>query len=1856
MTDHVLAGPPAGWPALPPIGRPIDNVRAYVLDERLRLVPMGARGELFLGGVAPGRGYLGRSDLTDERFLPDPFVAEPAAGAGERARMYRTGDLARWSPAGALEFLGRADLQVKIRGFRVELGEIEVALLEHASVKDAAVVAHDDAPGQRRLVAYVVPGAGALTAGGLREALRARLPEYMIPAVFVVLDTLPLTASGKVNRRALPPPDAGAPGALGASAGGPRAAPRGPVEEALAGIYAEVLRIPLESVGAHDDFFELGGHSLLATQVASRLRASFAVDLPLRALFEAPTVAELGARIEATLRAGRGTDAPPLTREALALALASSATEPPLSFAQERIWLIDQLDPGSASYAIPVALRLRGALDRGAIERALASIAARHEVLRTTFGAVDGRPVAVVHPSVDVPLPVDPLAGEGALRHAIAAEVRRPFDLATGPLLRARLFRFAEDDHALVVTLHHIVADGWSLGVLARALQAFSRASVTGEAPALPELPIQYASYARWQRGWLRGEALDRQLAYWRGELAGAPHALDLPADRPRPPVQTHAGDRRLRVLPPELLAELRSLSRREGVTLFMTLLAALGALLHRLTGQDDVLVGVPVAGRTHAETEALIGLFINTLVMRVRLAGEPSFHDLLGRVRETSLGGYAHQDLPFERLVQEIVPERDLGRSPLFQVLFVLHNTPGQPFSLPGLEVEPTGTEVLAANFDLSLAMREVPEGLVVSAVYNTDLFDGATVDRLLDGLARLLRGACAPETKVRELPLLGGDDLRQLAAWNDTAVPYADGACLHDLFERQVERTPDAVAVSFAGSEITYRELDARANRLAHALVRRGVGPERLVGVCMDRSIELLVAIYGVLKAGGAYVPIDPEYPKDRLAYMLADARPAVILTQAHLAGVLPEHPAVLRVDADGEALSGEPAYPPPRGALGPDHLAYVIYTSGSTGRPKGAMNAHRGIVNRIRWGQETFRLTPADRLAQKTPFTFDVSVPELFWPLAVGARLVVAEPGGHKDPAYLARLLEERAVTCVHFVPSMLSAFLDVPDLAARCRALTRVFCSGEALLPAHVDALLARIDVEVHDLYGPTEAAVEVIYHRCLAGEPLVPIGRPIANVRAHVLDRHLAPVPVGVRGELYLGGVQVGRGYLGRPDLTAERFLPDPFDAASGARMYRTGDLARRRPDGEIEFLGRADFQVKVRGYRIELGDIEAVLAAPPAVRDAAVVVREGAGGDRRLCAYVVQGDPPASLADLRRHLGDALPEYMVPASIVSLAAFPLTASGKLDRRALPAPDLPAAADDAGAPRGPIEETLAGIFADVLGLPPERVGARGDFFELGGHSLLATRAVSRIRAALGVELPLRALFEGPTVAQLASRVDAALSITGRARPPLGRVDRGGPIAASFGQERLWLLSRLDGSDPSYNVPFAFGLEGDLDAPALERALSEIVRRHEVLRTTFASADGRVVQIIHAPGAVRLPSTSLTALEAGERHAAILAEAAADARAPFDLELGPLVRARLFALGEREHVLLLTLHHVVADAWSLGVLNRELEALYAAFREGRPSPLPELPIQFADYAAWQRGWLQGDVLDQHLAYWRSALDGAPAAIDLPADRPRPPLPSHRGASHLVALPAGLAASFEALARREGATLFMAMLAAFDALLFRYTGQADLVVGAPVANRDHVDTEGLLGFFVNVLVLRARVDPGMSYLALLRHVREVCLGAYAHQDVPFERLVQDLHPARDPSRAPLFQVSLQVLNVPAEKVSLSGVRVRGGTVQNATAKLDLQLSVSARAGTLACAYEYATDLFDAATIERFARHLEALIRGVVADPAAPLAALPLLSVEERGTLLDAWSGAAVPPPPRAAPTRSSRTTRRARPARRR
>jgi len=1793
-----------------PIGRPLDNVEVYVLDAHMQPVPVGVPGELYIGGPGLAKGYLNLPDLTAERFLKNPF------SVNMNTHLYKTGDVVRYLRDGNLEYVGRADNQVKIRGYRIELGEIEALLEQYPQVYKAIVVAREDVAGVKRIVGYLVGDTSTLDIGEVKNFLKARLPEYMIPSNWLLLEDLPLTPNGKVDLQALPYPENTLMDARD------YIKPRNETEEVVAKIWGEMLNV--QSLGVFDNFFEIGGHSLLATQVISRIKVVFQRLVPLSTLFEYPELADFAAQIEKFQKVD---PLPPIMKV--------NREQPlELSFAQQRLWILDQLLQGSPVYNMPFAVRLQGYLDLEALEKSLDEIVRRHEVLRTIFAECKGAVVQLIQEPLSIPLQfidltqIDDSESEVKLMQQVKEEAERPFNLQKGPLIRFLLVAKSEQDYVLILNMHHIISDGWSTSILIRELAQLYESFTHNQESPLQNLSVQYADFAHWQRQYLQGGVLEQQLVYWKDKLGGELPILQLPTNRSRKSVQSHQGLTITFQLSEQLTENLKQLSANQGVTLFMTLMAAFQTQLYRYSGQEDICVGTPIAGRNHKETEHLIGFFVNTLVMRNDLSGKPTYLELLKRVRKTALDAYQHQDLPFERLVEELQPDRNMSQTPLFQAMFVLQNVPLESIELPGLSLSTVNLDSQVSKFDLTLMMMEQDKGMTCSFEFNRDLFDSATIFQMAEQFRNLLVAVTAtPELSICELPMLSKGERHQLLVeWNDTLTNYPRDLTVHDLFSRQAVQRPNQVAMVFQDQQLTYRELDERANQVANYLHHMGITAGSFVGLCMERSLEMVVGMLGILKAGATYVPLDPAYPADRLTFMMEDAKVRAILTQRHLFDRLPAEKMLIQVDADWPRITQESIAAPPV-QVKAEELAYVIYTSGSTGKPKGVCVPHRGIV-RLVCGNDYANLSSNEVFLQFSSISFDAATFEIWGSLLNGAKLVIF-PATLPSLAELAECLREQQITTLWLTAELFHQMVDehLDDL----KSVRQLLAGGDVLSPSHVKKVLKSLpNTKIINGYGPTESTTFTCCYGMTEIEQVgttVAIGRPIANTQVFVLDQYQQLVPVGVFGELYIGGDGLATGYLNLPELTADRFIPSPF--AEGERLYKTGDLARYLSDGRLEFGGRLDDQVKIRGFRIELGEIQVVLQQQKSVERAILVVHEEKPGDKRLVAYVNTADQSVTGESLKAAMQKELPNYMVPSAIVVLETFPLTPNGKVNRKMLPAPDFQAIhAKEHVAPLNPIEEVVASIWASILNV--EQVGIHDNFFDLGGHSLLATQVVSRLNAALQVQVTLRTLFEAPTVTQISEQIEQSRhEASGLTLTPILPVKGENSISLSFAQQRMWVVDRLLTDGSVYNMPYAMRLLGVLDVQALEKSLNYIIERHAALRTTFVEENGLPVQKIAQPSWMPLPVISVVE----DFEEAVKNSAELEGRHKFDLSQGPLVRISLFRKTEEESVLLLNMHHIIGDGWSMGILTRELVELYNTYSKGEEPSLPELPIQYSDYANWQREWLQGDVLERQLTYWKEQLEGDIPVLQLPFDRQRPPVQSYLGARETFVLTEELTSGLKALGQRRGSTLFMTLLAGFQTLLSRYTGQEDIAVGTPVAGRSRQETEGLIGCFINTLVMRTDLSGNPTFEELVDRVREVALSAYMHQDIPFELLVDELVTDRNMSHSPLFQVMFVLQNAPISGVESSQLTLRNLEFENEASKFDLTMEMSETAMGLVGSIEYNTDLFEAGTIRRLIGHFSMLLEQVVLQPERQILEVPLLEEEERHKLLSEWNDTMLP-----------------------
>ncbi len=2121
------------------IGRPLPDLQVWVLDAHHQQVSIGVPGQMYVGGAGVTCGYHQRPELTVEKFIEIEIF-------GKRQRVYKTGDLARWLPDGNLEYLGRIDNQVKLRGFRIELSEISVTLSQHEAVNEAVVALHnkEDNPS---LAAYVtlsmpideVPGI-------LRSWLKTRLPEYMLPASFTVLDKLPLTPNGKIDRKALPTPDL--------SIQAEQQFPRTETEHLLCNLWSQVLGIEVTSISSN--FFESGGHSLLATRLVSCIRSSFGIEMPLRVVFEQALLKDQAEWLD---KQQRGSELPPI----VPLSDSESAV---LSFAQQRLWFLAQLEGQNTTYNMPAALHLKGKINETALQNSLTVLIQRHDSLRSCFPIVDGEATIQLVDSYN-PLSITDLSDlaeadqQQQVTKLIADHAKTLFDLSTGPLLSLHLLKLNKYEQTLLFNMHHIISDGWSMGVLIREWSQIYNAYAQNQEPQLPELPIQYTDYAAWQRNWLQGEILEQQLGYWRKKLTGVPELLELHTDYPRPAVMRYKGKHIQSTLSQELTQGIKQLSCQHGVTLFMTLLSAFKVLLYRYSGQTDLVVGSPIANRTHNQSEDLIGYFVNTLVLRTQIKGDQTFPELLKLVRQTALEAYGHQDIPFEYLVEQMNPSRSLSHSQLFQVMFALQNTPEEELELSYLEVTFLKTENPTAKFDLTLSIVEQGGVCVCDWKYRTDLFHPETITRMTKHFQVLLEGIINnPEQTIYQLPLITCAEQEQLLAWNQTETDYSKDQTIIDLFQCQVDKNPENIAVVFEGDALSYGALNKSANQLAHYLMTLGVGAETIVGICMERSLEMVIGLLGILKAGGAYVPLDPDYPLIRLQFMLEDSKVKVLLSQSHLLERLPiSIENVVCLDRELKSIATYSEENPMRQG-GTENLAYVIYTSGSTGMPKGCQVTHSNVTRLFAATEAWYNFNNHDVWTMFHSYAFDFSVWEIWGALLYGCKLIVVPYYTSRSSSVFYQLLIEQGVTILNQTPSAFKQLINVDNQPDEL-SLRIVIFGGEALDTSTLQQWFARHadnNPKLVNMYGITETTVHNTYFPIIKDQNHSNslIGRPIPDVQVWVVDAVHQPVPIGVPGEMLVGGAGVARGYLNRIKLTAENFIEIEI-FGKRQRVYKTGDLARWLPDGNLEYLGRLDQQVKVRGFRIELGEIETALNQHDAVEETVVVFLDQESNDR-LVAYVVLTMPVDDVAGvLRTWLKARLPEYMLPASFTVLEQLPLTPNGKIDHKALPLPGVVRTTKFI-APQTGIEKLIANIWQEILGI--DRIGIHDDFFAMGGHSLSGMRFINKLNDKTREIFYIYALFEASTIAkfgdylkihypQLAEKMDDSYSCpksrekvsleklvqfrkllpelsfnnssssdknspavfilapprsgttllrsilgghpglfappemellgfnnlkerysrcmerdsfwlqgTIRAlmeiencdveeakmqmrsyeendldikqfynvlqtavgdkllvdktpfyaldinilrqgeeyfdnavyihllRHPYGmihsfesarleqiisshpyafplagsgsssqlaeflwlqchqniikfletipasrhytlkfedlvkhpqpnieklcefldipfdsnmllpyqdkkqrmtdglhavgkmlgdikfhshqqidatvaeewktsykenflgdftwslaeqlgyqrelrwmnipRIADEKSLTLSFAQQRLWFLAQLENQSITYNIPAAIHIEGELNETVLQNCLTALIQRHESLRLCFPVVDGEAtVQInkVYNPFKV----TDLSDLAEKEQQQKVTKLISDHSQTLFNLNSGPLLSLQLLKLSKQEQILLFNMHHIISDGWSVGVLIRELSHLYNAYARNHEPQLPKLSIQYTDYAAWQRNWLQGEILEQQLTYWIEKLTGVTELLELPTDYPRPAVMRYQGKHLQSTLSLKLTHGIKQLSRQHGVTDFMALLAAFKVLLSRYSSQTDIAVGSPIANRTQHQTENLIGFFVNTLVLRTELNEKQTFTELLKKVRQTALEAYSNQDIPFEYLVEQINPSRSLSHSPLFQVMFVLQNTPQETLDFTGLKMSMMKPENTTTKFDLTLSVSEQSDQFVCYWEYNTDLFRPDTVTRMAEHFQVLLEWIVKNPEQTLMQFSLLTETDQQQLL-AWN----------------------------
>ncbi|MFN6487003.1 MULTISPECIES: non-ribosomal peptide synthetase [unclassified Nostoc] len=1814
------------------IGKAIANTQIYILDQDQQPVPIGTPGELYIGGDGLARGYLNRPELTKERFIANRF--QRSRGAGEQGsrgekkdqssnleRLYKTGDLARFLPDGNIEFLGRVDHQVKIRGFRIELGEIEALLSQHPDVQQAVVIAREDIPGDKRLVAYIVPNQKLdVSVTILKRFLQEKLPNYMVPAVFVILDSLPLTPNGKVDRQNLPACDRTRPDLEETFV-----APRNFTEETLFSIWTNLLG--LEQIGIDDNFFNLGGHSLIAAQMLSRIRESFQVELFFHHIFANPTIAGLAGLIEQHSQLKHQLQRPamqPISREGYL----------PASFAQERVYFIQEVAPESTAYQAQVTLRFTGKLDVAALEQCLSEIVRRHEIFRTTFPARDGRLFQVIHPASPLKLTVVDLQTfpeseqEAESQRLFDAEVQKPFYLDQLPLVRWLLLKLSDQDHLLIHIEHHMVHDGWSFNnVFLNEFVELYQAFCLGNHSPLPELTFQFADYAHWQREWVKSQEAEAQLAYWQQKLSGSSPLLELPYDRPRPVEQTYNGAQVRVELPISLCESLRVLSRQEGITLFMATLATFLVMLRRYTGQDDLCVGTAVANRRMRETEKLIGMIVNNLVLRTDLSGNPTFRELLGRVRQVSLEAFANEDLPFDKVVEVLKPIRNLSYNPLFQVMFSFHDSPQPDLTLPDLNIK---TNVALSNkstkFDLDVVLipqRGGEKGITVIWEYNTDLFDAATIQQMAEQYQTLLEGIVAnPEQRVSQLPLITATQQQLLKSWNQTHREYAAKGCIHDLFAAQVELTPDAVAIEQEGQQLTYRELSDRANQLAHYLQSLGVKPETLVGICVECSLYKIVGLLAILKAGGAYIPLDPAYPKERLADILEDTQLGILLTQAKLQAKLPDYAGkTICLDADWEIIA-QNSTANPISEVQLHNLAYIIYTSGSTGKPKGVMIEHQSLTNFVMTATHEYGINASDKILQFASICFDTSVEEILPCLAVGATLVLrTEQMLHSSEEFW-RCCREWQLTVLDLPTAywhQLVAELSSED-SRISESLRMVIIGGEEAQLEKVKRWHSSIAHLSHppqlvNSYGPTEATVITTLNRLTPAAKFVSIGRPISNAQVYILDQYLQPVPIGVPGELHIGGAGLARGYWQRPELTAEKFIKN----SESDRLYKTGDLARFRADGNLEYLGRVDNQVKIRGFRIELGEIETVLRQHPQVFQAVVVAREDIPGQKRLVAYFVPKELQPTTDELRHFLKAKLPNYMVPSAFMLLEALPMTPNQKIDYRALPAPDLSRSVDNFVTPQTPTEEKLAAIWSEILRL--KQVGIHDNFFELGGDSILSIQVISRANQA-GIQIAPKQLFQYQTIAELAAVAGITRSVKAEQGLVIGSVALT-PIQHWFFEQKL--------SEPDYfNQSVLLEVPPDLQPEQLQQVVEKLLLHHDALRLRFVQEGENWQQFNYELGITNYELFSvinLSQLSAEEQQTAMKA-ADAELQASLNLSTGEIVRVVLFKLGNAQPGrLLIVIHHLVVDGISWRILLEDLATAYQQISRGEAIKLPSKTTSWQYWSDRLTEYAQSKAISDELNYWlsESSLKVTALPVDYhfdaqykPSDQENNTLASSNSVSlslteeHTRALLQDVPSAYNT---QINDVLLTALMQSFA----QWTGQRSLLVDLEGHGRENlfedVDLSRTVGWFTTLFPIHLQVEevdhPGEVLKLVKEQLRRIPnrgigygILRYLHKDDTIRAKFQDL---------PQAQVSFNYLGQFDQVLQASAVL---GLAEEFKAEQSLLnrrshlLGVSGfiRAGKLEMTWIYSEKIHKRDTIEHLAFGFMEALRTLIAHCQSP------------------------------------------------
>lgn len=1757
-----------------PIGGPIAHSTAYIVDAYGHLCPVGVPGELWVGGDGVGRGYINNLSLTSEKFIASPFI--------EGERIYRTGDLVTWLPDGSIDFIGRLDHQVKIRGFRIETGEIESRIQMHDSVKEAVVTVIDKGDGLKSLCAYVV-GAGNLDASGMKRYLLNDLPDYMVPVHWIFMDQLPLTPNGKVHLQALPEPEET--NALGDET---FTAPRNETEQKLADIWSAVLAIP--SIGVNDHFFELGGHSLTALKLVTEMKKQFQIQLPLSEIFQKPILAEMAARINRNEEA-----------EFVGIEPAPQAEFYPVSSAQKRLYVLNSMAGITTAYNMPFVLQIEGKLDVERLEQSFQLLISRHESLRTSFASLHGEPVQKVHENVSFAIAELESHPEEDIEKIVDRFVV-PFDLASAPLLRAGRSTLGEESCLLIIDIHHIAADGASIGIIVQEFcELYNSLGKKADAKlhaGQSAQRVQYKDFAVWQRNQSGSKEKQQQENYWLDQFAEEPPVLNWLTDYPRPQIQSFEGAFFSVNLDKELTLRLKQLANETGATLYMVMMAAYSILLSKYASQEDIVIGSPTMGRSHADVLQTVGMFVNTLALRVKPGGTKTFDQFLSEVKQTALQAFEHQDYPYEELIEKLGLRRDLSRNPLFDTVFTLQNLGIEELALDGLTVRSRSWDGRMSKFDLTLTVTENERGMSIEAEYASKLFKAGTIERLMTHYIEVLRSASASRhIKLEDIELLPLKERTLiLEQFNGPQKDFAISRTAYECFAEQAKRTPDRTAVVFKDRQVTYRELEEQTSRLAYVLVEKGVKPGGITAIMVDHSVEMIAAVLAVLQTGAAYLPIDHEYPADRITYILEDSKAGLLLTKNEL--VQSKELSVPWIDIEEALVSNrkihmQESFPTPKGSSA--DLAYVIYTSGSTGKPKGVMIEHRSLLNMTGWYQSYYGLTPEDKNTKYAGFGFDASVWEIFPSLLSGGELHIIPEEIRYDVWRLADYYNEQGIT-VSFLPTAVCEQFT----QFRNDSLRVLLTGGDKLKSYHPGSY------ELVNNYGPTENTIVTAAFKVDGEYDNIPIGSPIDNVRVYILNKKDKLLPIGIPGELCIAGDSLARGYMNRDDLTAEKFTADPFH--TGERMYRTGDLARWLPDGNLEYLGRMDEQVKIRGYRIELGEVENVLLKQEGIAEAIAAVVQNPKQETELCAYITTTQE-LSIRELRGRLGRELPEYMVPVHYVELNKIPLTSNGKVDRRALPQPDFASAADNYVPPRGASERKLAEIWSKILGTAS--IGAYSHFFELGGHSLKAAALAAHIKETFQIDFPLSSVFQHPVLEQMAAAVDA---LEQTSYSPITKVSEKEHYPVSSAQKRLLILNELVGAGTAYNMPFVLQLTGQLDRARLQQAFNTLIRRHEAFRTSFRFVEGELMQMVHPD-----VSFSVQELEAPENpdHMAEMIERFVE---PFSLQKAPLMRVGLANMGEDRHILIIDIHHIVSDGGSIRLLVEELNLLYSG-QELDDSPSR---IEYKDYAAWQTEMFQSESYAKQEQYWLERLAGELPTLNLPADYPRPQIQSFEGDALSIAIDGKLSSRIVGAAAQTGTTLYMFLLAAYNILLSKYANQEDIIVGTPTSGRLQKELDGVMGMFVNTLAVRNQPEGSKRFIDFLGEVKEHSLQAFEHQMVQYEDLLERLNVRRDASRNPLFDTMFAVDNVGVGELRLGELLIEPYEFDNGTSKFDLMVTAAEEEAHIRLDVEYARKLFLKDTVERMMAHYVQILENVTRDVEIRLSEIDMLTEEERHQII--------------------------------